>query len=109
MELLIEILGIVLFCIVWGIIIWFIDDFHNNVNKILQMIRLVAVPNNTGVRRLCLVVAIVLCCIMAIIADWDDFLDGDMFIILYLTLVFIAPFILAKIIEYIVDGFKQGQ
>ena len=109
MELLIKILGIMLFCIVWGIIIWFIDDFHNNINKILQMIRLVAVPNNTGVRRLCLVVAIVLCCIMAIMADWDDFLDGDMFIILYLILVFIAPFILAKIIEYIVDGFKQGQ
>ncbi len=109
MELLIEILGIMLFCIVWGIIIWFIDDFHNNINKILQMIRLVAVPNNTGVRRLCLVVAIVLCCIMAIMADWDDFLDGDMFIILYLILAFCTPFILAKIIEYIVDGFKQGQ
>ena len=109
MELLIEILGIVLFCIVLGIIIWFIDDFHKNINKILQMIKLVAVPNNTGVRRLCLVVAIVLCCIMAIMADWDDFLDGDMFIILYLILAFCTPFILAKIIEYIVDGFKQGQ
>ena len=84
MELLIEILGIILFCIVLGIIIWFIDDFHNNINKILQMIKLVAVPNNTGVRRLCLVVAIVLCCIMAIMADWDDFLGGDIFIILYL-------------------------
>ena len=109
MELLIEILGIVLFCIVLGIIIWFIDDFHKNINKILQMIKLVAVPNNTGVRRLCLVVAIVLCCIMAIMADWDDFLDGDRFIILYLILAFCTPFILAKIIEYIVDGFKQGQ
>lgn len=59
-------------------------------------------PRNRGVRRLCVFTSIVLGTIVALYTDWDQDLS-----ILYLTLAFIAPFILTKIIEYIVDGFKQ--
>ena len=72
-------------------------------------------PKNIGVKRLCLVVGLLICAIIFLI-DWcnrgtcyllTDFEPWEA--ILYLTLAFIAPFILSKIIEYIADGFRQEQ
>ena len=70
---------------------------------------------NAGIRRLCFFAGLLLCTIISSI-DWCDY--GTCYLLtdfeplksfLYLTIAFSTPFILAKIIEYIVDGFKQGQ
>lgn len=72
-------------------------------------------PKNIGVKRLCLVVGLLVCAIFLLI-DWcnrgtcyllTDFEPWEA--ILYLALAFCTPFILSKIIEYIADGFRQGQ
>ena len=70
-------------------------------------------PKNIGVNRLCLVVGLLVCAIFLLI-DWCDYRTSYLLTdfklwetILYLALAFCTPFILAKIIEYIVDGFKQ--
>lgn len=73
-------------------------------------------PKNTGVKRLCLVAGF-LGDILLSTTEWkchyhyscNFFEHFELYSILYLALAFCTPFILAKIIEYIADGFRQEQ
>lgn len=71
-------------------------------------------PRNAGVRRLCLIISIILVAVCCLI-DWDFHQCCEFYLLTeeegawILPLLFVIPFVCCKVIEYIVDGFKQEE
>ena len=67
---------------------------------VIEIIRFF-IPKNLGIKRLCLVISVLsVCCVLFV---------ADKFVFTLCLAVFVLPFIVAKIVEYIVTGFNESK